>query len=90
MAPAEREVLFRRKACKLREKYRDRIALPVGFECDWIRPESKELIQQSIDTYDYDFFLGSLHHVHTIPIDYDQDMYDAARGKAGGDGRGTL
>lgn len=31
-----------------------------------------------------DFFLGSVHHVHEIPIDYDRTMYEQAREVAGG------
>jgi histidinol-phosphatase (PHP family) len=31
-----------------------------------------------------DFFIGSVHHVHGIPIDYDKPMYETAREKAGG------
>ena len=81
---SQNEMNFFEEASRLRNVYKDRIALLVGFECDWIRPESKDLIQRSIDSYDYDYFVGSVHHVHTIPIDYDQSMYDAARDQAGG------
>jgi histidinol-phosphatase (PHP family) len=28
--------------------------------------------------------MGSVHHTHTIPIDYDRAMYEQARDKAGG------
>jgi histidinol-phosphatase (PHP family) len=31
-----------------------------------------------------DFFIGSVHHVHGIPIDYDTTMYNRARELAGG------
>jgi len=31
-----------------------------------------------------DFFIGSVHHVHEIPIDYDRAMYAEAREAAGG------
>jgi histidinol-phosphatase (PHP family) len=31
-----------------------------------------------------DYFLGSVHHVHEIPIDYDRAMYEQARVVAGG------
>jgi len=72
------------EAKRLREKYSGQIGLLVGFECDWIRPESADLIQQSIEQLDFDFFVGSVHHVHTIPIDYDHQMYENARSKAGG------
>jgi histidinol-phosphatase (PHP family) len=72
------------EACRLREKYKAQIEIPIGFECDWIRPESQDLIERSINTHSFDFFIGSVHHVHTIPIDYDHDMYEDARQRAGG------
>lgn len=72
------------EALRLREKYQARINIPIGFEGEWIRPESADLIIESIDTHRYDFFVGSVHHVHTIPIDYDHQMYRDARTKSGG------
>ncbi|KIW91761.1 uncharacterized protein Z519_07730 [Cladophialophora bantiana CBS 173.52] len=72
------------EALRLRHKYKDRIGLLLGFEGEWIRPESEDLIKQSLTKYPYDFFVGSVHHVHTIPIDYDHAMYRDARAKAGG------
>lgn len=32
----------------------------------------------------FDLFIGSVHHVHTIPIDYDHGMYAEARRLSGG------
>lgn len=32
----------------------------------------------------YDFFMGSVHHTHTIPIDFDRASYERARDVAGG------
>ncbi|KIW55913.1 hypothetical protein PV05_04621 [Exophiala xenobiotica] len=76
------------EANRLREQYKDQIDLLVGFEGEWIRPESADLVKRSISTYQYDFFIGSVHHVHTIPIDYDREMYEEARHVSGGtDGR---
>jgi histidinol-phosphatase (PHP family) len=72
------------EAVRLRRKYESVIKIPIGFECDWIRPESKDLIERSIRAHRFDYFVGSVHHVHTIPIDYDQTMYDEARDKSGG------
>ncbi|KPI43062.1 putative histidinol-phosphatase [Cyphellophora attinorum] len=78
------ESAYYAEASRLRDKYKGRIELPIGFESDWIRPESRDLIERSISGHSFDFFVGSVHHVHTIPIDYDQGMYDQAREKAGG------
>lgn len=80
----DNEASYFKEAIRLREKYGAKIGLPIGFECDWIRPESRELIDQSIRTYAFDFFVGSVHHVHTVPIDYDHTFYKQAREKAGG------
>lgn len=78
------EAAYHAEALRLRSKYASQIEIPIGFECDWIRPESQNLIEMSINSYAFDYFIGSVHHVHTVPIDYDQPMYDDAREKAGG------
>lgn len=58
--------------------------MPIGFEIDWIRPSSLKLIEASLARFPFDFIIGSVHHVHTIPIDFDRDMYVKARDTAGG------
>ena len=78
------EAAYVKEALRLRHKYRSQIEIPLGFECDWIRPESQDLIERSIKTHAFDYFVGSVHHVHTIPIDYDAQMYADAKDKAGG------
>lgn len=80
----ENQAAYFAEATRLRDKYKDRIEIPIGFESDWIRPESQDLIERSIGAHAFDYFVGSIHHVHTIPIDYDQPLYDAARDQAGG------
>ena len=54
------------------------------MEIDWIRPSSKEAVESLLRKYQLDVFVGSVHHVHTIPIDYDRKLYRDAREKAGG------
>ncbi|RMZ80212.1 hypothetical protein DV737_g3092, partial [Chaetothyriales sp. CBS 132003] len=78
------EAAYIQEALRLRDKYKSEIALPLGFECDWIRQESRALIERSISAHPYDYFVGSVHHVHTVPIDYDAAMYADAKQKAGG------
>lgn len=78
------EAAYFAEASRLRDKYNSEIEICIGFECDWIRPESQTLIERSISTHSFDFFVGSVHHVHTIPIDYDVRMYSQARQQAGG------
>lgn len=54
------------------------------MEIDWIRPSSLNVIHGLLRRYAFDLFVGSVHHVHTIPIDYDKDTYIKARAKSGG------
>lgn len=80
----ENEAAYWEEALRLREKYASQIKILVGFEIDWIRPSSLTLIQRSLARFPFEFFVGSVHHVHTIPIDFDRDMYVQARDAAGG------
>jgi histidinol-phosphatase (PHP family) len=76
--------MYFQEANRLREKYRSEIRIIVGFESEWIRDGSHGLINLSIQNNDVDFFVGSIHHVHTKPIDFDQAGYESARQLAGG------
>lgn len=69
---------------RLRTKYASQIQIIIGFECDWIRPSSEDLISRSLSKFPFEFFVGSVHHTHTVPIDYDRPMYEQARQRAGG------
>lgn len=76
---------YYREAQRLRQKYAESIDILVGMEIDWIRPESSRVwIEDLRAKYGFDLFIGSIHHVHTIPIDYDRAMYEQAREKSGG------
>lgn len=68
----------------LQEVYASAIKLLIGIEVDWIRPSSLGVIQGLLRKYSFDLFIGSVHHVHTIPIDYDKKMYLEARERSGG------
>jgi histidinol-phosphatase (PHP family) len=72
------------EALRLREKYASQIDILIGFESEWIRPESHAIIKDLLNRYKFDFFVGSIHHTHTKPIDYDHDMYYEARQISGG------
>jgi len=74
---------YYREAVRLREKYSSQIHLLIGFEIDWIRPSSQHLIEGLMSKYQFDLFVGSVHHVYTIPIDYDGIMYAKARERSG-------
>ena len=67
------------EAKRLQEIYKDKINILVGFEAEWIRPSSKQLVESLLAKYQFDTFVGSVHHLHGWPIDYDHEMYDAAQ-----------
>ncbi|KAI7156963.1 histidinol-phosphatase [Hortaea werneckii] len=72
------------EARRLQKSYAGQIAIFVGFEGEWIRAESLQLIKDLLTKYPVDVWLGSMHHVHTYPIDYDHELYYKAREVAGG------
>lgn len=73
-----------KEATRLREKYASKIKILVGFECEWIRQTDLAFIKQLSKDPAVDLFLGSVHHVNEIPIDFDRPMYEAARKESGG------
>ena len=75
---------FFAEASRLQQKYKAHIDILIGFESEWIRPESRGLIERSLQSQEWDLFVGSVHHVHGCPIDFDEDSYKRARQKAGG------
>ena len=72
------------EAHRLRDVYGSQIQIMIGFESEWIRPSTIDIIRGILAKNTFDFFMGSVHHTHTIPIDYDRAMYEQAREKAGG------
>ncbi|KAI7356921.1 histidinol-phosphatase [Hortaea werneckii] len=72
------------EARRLQKSYAGQLSVFVGFEGEWIRPESLALIKDLLTKYPVDVWLGSVHHVHTYPIDYDHELYYKAREVAGG------
>ena len=68
----------------MRHKYGSAIDLLIGLEIDWIRETSQSLVESLLTRYPFDLFIGSVHHVHTIPIDYSRDLYIRARTRSGG------
>jgi len=76
------------EATALRKKYASQIQILIGFEIEWIRPESLTIIEGLLESYRFDLFIGSVHHVHTFPIDFDAETFEQARRKAGGSDEG--
>ncbi|KAG9246049.1 histidinol-phosphatase-like protein [Calycina marina] len=72
------------EAVRLRAKYQDQIKILIGFEGEWIRPSYGPFILSLASHPDVDYFIGSVHHVHEIPIDYDKAFYDKAKNASGG------
>jgi histidinol-phosphatase (PHP family) len=68
----------------LREKYAGKIKILIGFEGEWIRPSYAVLMKELASNPLVDYYIGSVHHVHGIPIDYDAVFYRKAREVAGG------
>jgi histidinol-phosphatase (PHP family) len=83
MSQASHRTYFQ-EAALLQRKYESQIRILVGFESEWIRPGSLDLINASLQSHNWNFFVGSIHHVHKRPIDFDQAGYEAARTIAGG------
>ncbi|KAI9678215.1 MAG: histidinolphosphatase [Caeruleum heppii] len=73
------------EACRLRTKYASEIQILIGFETEWIRETSLQTIKDVQAKYDFDLFVGSVHHLYTIPIDYDDALYQKAMHRSGGD-----
>ena len=72
------------EAVRLRAKYKDQIKILIGFEGEWIRPSYGPFILSLASNPAVDYFIGSVHHVHEIPIDYDATFYNKARDISGG------
>jgi histidinol-phosphatase (PHP family) len=68
----------------LREKYAGQIKILIGFEGEWVRPSYATLMKELASNPLVDYYIGSVHHVHGIPIDYDVTFYRKAREVAGG------
>lgn len=71
------------EAVRLRQKYLSQIQILIGFEGEWIRPSYASLISELAASEHVDYFIGSVHHVHEIPIDYDAAFYSKAKATSG-------
>jgi histidinol-phosphatase (PHP family) len=69
----------------IQKSYKGQINILVGCELDWIRPMDPEyarMVEDLLQKYEFDFFVGSHHHVYAIPIDYDDVFYEKALAQA--------
>ncbi|KAI4266455.1 MAG: hypothetical protein L6R38_008728 [Xanthoria sp. 2 TBL-2021] len=78
---------FRRyydEARRLQQAYLSNMNILIGMEVDWIRPSSKAFIENLLSEFPLELFIGSVHHVHCVPIDYSTALFDEARHISGG------
>ncbi|OAA43867.1 histidinol-phosphatase [Beauveria brongniartii RCEF 3172] len=67
------------EAQRLQAAYASQIHILIGFEAEFIRPEYGPLVAQlAAASSCVDYFIGSVHHVHSVPIDYDAATMRAA------------
>ncbi|KJZ72996.1 hypothetical protein HIM_07568 [Hirsutella minnesotensis 3608] len=72
------------EAQRLQTKYASEIQILIGFEAEFIRSEFGPLVRALAEPPYVDYFIGSVHHVHSLPIDYDAATFAAAVKAAGG------
>ncbi|KAL7934251.1 histidinol phosphate phosphatase H [Trichoderma chlorosporum] len=73
------------EARRLQQKYASQIHIIIAFEAEFIRPSYTSIVQSLFHASPFvDYFIGSVHHAHGIPIDYDKATYAAAVAAAGG------
>ncbi|CAH0027905.1 unnamed protein product [Clonostachys rhizophaga] len=66
------------EAQRLQALYAPQIHILIGFEGEFIRPAFTAYVQNLTTPAVIDFFIGSVHHVHSTPIDFDHKYYAAA------------
>ncbi|KAL8967384.1 MAG: hypothetical protein Q9197_005460 [Variospora fuerteventurae] len=71
------------EARRLQALYASEIDILIGTEIDWIRPSSKDFIEDLFSNFGFEVFIGSVHHVHGIPIDYSAKLFADARRLSG-------
>ncbi|KAL8905519.1 MAG: hypothetical protein Q9207_002581 [Kuettlingeria erythrocarpa] len=74
---------YHMEACRLQALYSPKLSILIGTEVDWIRPSSKGFIENLLSEFQCQLFIGSVHHVHGIPIDYDARSFEEAQRVSG-------
>ncbi|KAL6851091.1 hypothetical protein ACO1O0_008219 [Amphichorda felina] len=75
---AARHEAYLVEAQRLQKLYAGQIHLIIAFEAEFIRPEYAARVSALAHPPCVDYFIGSVHHVHSTPIDYDKATYAAA------------
>jgi histidinol-phosphatase (PHP family) len=81
-ALATRHEAYLLEAQRLQAAYADRLHILIGFETDFIRPSFAPRIRELAAPAHVDYYIGSVHPVHGLPIDYNRAMYDDAISKS--------
>lgn len=71
------------EAQRLQKAYASQIHILIGFEAEFIRPSFAPRVRVLAEHPAVDYFIGSVHHVHSIPIDFDARMFGLARDASG-------
>ncbi|KAI1801060.1 histidinol-phosphatase [Daldinia bambusicola] len=79
-----RHEAYLQEAQRLQTKFASQIHIVIGFEGEWPRPAYASIVTQLAAHPSIDYFVGSLHHIDGIPIDYDAAYYARAVASAGG------
>ncbi|KAJ3402942.1 histidinol-phosphatase [Chytriomyces confervae] len=85
MQPSDTDSQFRAflvEARQLQTEFKGRIELLVGMETELIHKDSLDHAATLVRELNLDYLVGSVHHVHQIPIDFDEAMYAQAEAKA--------
>ncbi|PFH57778.1 hypothetical protein XA68_14587 [Ophiocordyceps unilateralis] len=76
------------EALRLQANYAAQVQILIGFEAEFIRQDFTARVIALARAPCVDYFIGSVHHVHGIPIDYDASFYaDALAASGGGEER---
>lgn len=74
------------EAQRLRKAYASQVHVLIGFEAEFIRADFESHVKALAANPVVDFFIGSVHHVHGVPIDFDKTMYARAVSLSGSGG----
>ncbi|KAI8579317.1 hypothetical protein K450DRAFT_242660 [Umbelopsis ramanniana AG] len=66
------------EARRLQQAYKSQINILVGCEIEFITIQYKQYIADLRQEHGIDYVVGSLHHVHGIPIDFSPELYATA------------
>lgn len=82
-----RHEAYLQEAQRLQAKYAPQIHILIGFEGEFPRPDAYATLVTRLAAHPaVDYFVGSLHHIGAVPIDYDAAYYARAVASAGADG----